>query len=53
MLAMLTAVGNIDVASIAVESTLMSGDCCKALINTCTKHYDVRDVCLGERVGRR
>jgi hypothetical protein len=33
MFAMLTATGKIDVESIAVESTLMGGDCCKVLVN--------------------
>lgn len=34
MLAMITATGKIDAGSIAVESTLMAGDCCKVFINT-------------------
>ena len=33
MFAMITAVGKIDAGSIAVESTLMAGDCCKVLVN--------------------
>ncbi len=33
MFAMITATGKSDVGSIAVESTLMTGDCCKVLVN--------------------
>jgi hypothetical protein len=33
MFAMITAVGKIDIGSIAVKSTLMAGDCCKVLVN--------------------
>lgn len=34
MIAMLSAVSKIDAKHIAIESTLMNGDCCKVLINT-------------------
>ncbi len=37
MLAMITATGKIDAESIAVESTLMAGDCCKVFINIRTE----------------
>lgn len=37
MLAMITATGKIDAGSIAVESTLMAGDCCKVFINIRTE----------------
>lgn len=33
MIAMITAAGKIDAGNIAVESTLMSGNCCKVLVN--------------------
>ena len=33
MFAMIAAAGKSDVGSIAVESTLMTGDCCKVLVN--------------------
>jgi len=33
MIAMITAAGGIDVGNIAVESTLMNGNCCKMLIH--------------------
>lgn len=37
MFAMITATGKIDTGSIAVESTLMTEDCCKVLINICAE----------------
>lgn len=37
MIAMLSAVGKIDAGCIDVQSTLMSGDCCKVIIHTKTK----------------
>lgn len=37
MFAMITATGRIDAGSIAVESTLMAGDCCKVLVNIRTE----------------
>lgn len=33
MFAMISAIGKIDAGNIAVESTLMTGDCCKVVIN--------------------
>lgn len=40
MFAMITAATPIDAAGIVVESTLMTGDCCKVLINTRTESSD-------------
>ena len=37
MFAMITDIGRIDAASIAVESTLMTGECCKVLVNIRTE----------------
>ncbi len=34
MIAMIAAADKIDIGNIAVESTLMTGDCCKLIINT-------------------
>ena len=39
MFAMITAAGKIDAESIAVESTLMTGNCCKVLVNIHTDPY--------------
>jgi len=37
MIAMIAAAGKIDTGSISVISTLMTEDCCKLVINTCTE----------------
>lgn len=46
MFAMITAAGKIDAGSIAVESTLMAGDCCKVLINIRTEQNDTVETSL-------
>ncbi|HOJ10131.1 MAG TPA: hypothetical protein PK733_06010 [Clostridiales bacterium] len=46
MFAMITATGKIDAGSIAVESTLMTGDCCKVLVNVCTQQNDTAETAL-------
>lgn len=46
MFAMIAAAGKIDARSIAVESTLMTGDCCKVHINICTKQNDIAQTSL-------
>ena len=43
MFAMITAAGKIDAGSIAVESTLMVGDCCKVLVNIRTEQNDTAE----------
>jgi hypothetical protein len=40
MFAMISAVGTVDARSIAVESTLMTGDCCRVLVNIRTEQND-------------
>jgi hypothetical protein len=37
---MITAIGKIDAGNITVESTLITGDCCKVLINVHTEQSD-------------
>ena len=46
MFAMITAATRIDAGSIVVESTLMTGDCCKVLIDTRTEHSDTAETAL-------
>ena len=46
MFAMITAATKIDSGSIVVESTLMTGDCCKVLIDTRTEHSDTAETAL-------
>ncbi len=43
MFAMITAAGKIDAGSIAVESTLMTGNCCKVLVNIRTEQNDTAE----------
>ena len=40
MFAMISAASKVDAESIAVKSTLMTGDCCKVLVNTRTEQND-------------
>lgn len=47
--AMITAVTKIDAGSLVVESTLMTGDCCKVLINTRTEQNDTAETALLSR----
>lgn len=49
MFAMITAVTKIDAGSLVVESTLMTGDCCKVLINTSTEQNDTAETALPAR----
>ena len=49
MFAMITAATQIDAGSIAVESTLMTGDCCKVLINTRAEQNGTADTALPSR----
>jgi len=46
MFAMIATAGKIDVRSIAVESTLMAGNCCKVLVNISTKQNDTAETSL-------
>ena len=46
MFAMITAAGKVDVRSIATESTLMAGDCCKVLVNIRTEQNDTAETPL-------
>ena len=46
MFAMITAATKIDAGSIVVESTLMTGDCCKVLIDTRTEQSDTAETAL-------
>jgi len=46
MFAMITAATRIDARSIVVESTLMTGDCCKVLIDTRTEQSDTAETAL-------
>jgi len=46
MFAMITAATKIEAGSIVVESTLMTGDCCKVLIDTCTEQSDTAEAAL-------
>ena len=43
MFAMITAADKINARSIAVESTLMTGDCCKVLVNTYIEQNDIAE----------
>ncbi|HCG36600.1 MAG TPA: hypothetical protein DER23_09695 [Clostridiales bacterium] len=43
MFAMITATGKVDTGSIVVESTLMTGDCCKVSVNLRTEQSDNRE----------
>ena len=49
MFAMITAATQIDAGSIAVESTLMTGDCCRLVINTRTEPCDTAKIVLLSR----
>jgi hypothetical protein len=46
MFAMIAAAGKIDAGSIAVESTLMAGDCCKVFVNISTEQDDTAETVL-------
>jgi len=46
MFAMITAATRIDAGSIVVESTLMTGACCKVLIDTRTEQSDTAETAL-------
>ena len=46
MFAMISTAGKIDAGSIAVESTLMAGDCCKVLVNIRTEQDDTAESSL-------
>jgi hypothetical protein len=49
MFAMITAATPIDAGSIVVESTLMTGDCCRVLISTRTEPSDTDEIALPSR----
>jgi len=49
MFAMIAAATPIDAGSIVVESTLMTGDCCRVLISTRTEPSDTDEIALPSR----
>ncbi len=49
MFAMITAATKIDAGSLVVESTLMTGDCCKVLIHARTEQNDTAETALLSR----
>lgn len=46
MFAMITAATKIDAGNLVVESTMMTGDCCKVLIDTRTEQNDTAETAL-------